>query len=273
MHSFKPTVCLSDPLIEYLSDEFLRTTMNEFAVAGEGAKNIVFTHPDVDYVIRMSFAHGGNCVFTYDIYSFAKAIDGCSSTSFCGLLNHSLDVMRRYVSRRPVKDIMSNESLITEKVQSVLPPASPGLIFGVNSEIARMRMCLQPRTSVDVFTISNTKGTACRLTEPLSIVLEVNRRYLGDVAGLLLHFERLSILDLVILAHGYVVDLAMMHHYHRWVPTDAHPGNLLYNLSSSGDLVFVWADFGRTSGEERAEAAVQVGGEHENSTVQCVEAA
>jgi hypothetical protein len=223
---------------------------------GQGAKNSVFGHEQSPFVLRMAFVHDGPCVLTGDIRPTLNSLNfGGATTNLTRLLTQSVTLLRTRI-RSPI-DIMSTASLSDELFQSVLPPSVPGLMFGVNNAIARVQLCVYD-PDIHIF---NEKGTACQLHMPLRLNLEMSRRFTGSVKSMAeLHAKQqpqFSGMDLLVLAFGYVHDLGLMLAYHNWFPTDAHPGNLLYNRTEGGDLSFAWHDFGRTSSESRVEAQVR----------------
>jgi hypothetical protein len=244
-----------DSTIESLAGSFVNEVWN-LKYIGQGAKNSVFGHPLSPFILRIAFVHNAQCVLTGNIIPALRMIN-VNRTSNLTMALHESIINLKYNLKRNVIDIMSATSLSEELLQSVLTSSVPGLIFGVNTAIARAQLCVDDSR---IRVVHMKVNSPCELKLPLRLNVEISRLFNGSVSSLAEHHSlrpEFSAMDVLVLAFGYVHDLGQMIAHHNWFPTDAHPGNLLYNRTGNGTLSFAWHDFGHTISESRIDAQIQ----------------
>jgi hypothetical protein len=264
----KASSCDVDSSMELFLEPFARR-VNELNMFAQGAKGFLIEYPGSPEVLRISCAHGADntrrgtdCVFTCDLAPHLQALqfEPAADSNMHIVLAKSIELYK--VNNKQLMDTISLSVLGDEHAFGVLPGSVANNVFGVNSPMYRQhwQICidaLNNQTAID-----NKKiGSTCAFQPPLRFVVEVSRRFAGSLVDLgLAHAEgriKLTASDLLYFGFGYFHDDREMLVHHNWFPTDAHPGNILYNMTLGGRPSCYWNDLGRTSSDGRLDGQIR----------------
>jgi hypothetical protein len=141
--------------------------------------------------------------------------------------------------------ILTSKEKLLEHARTSKIGSTAQLMFGANMPIFQTQVAINVKNN---FSIDFRNSL---LVEPLYFHIEIQNKFAGSLSGAIdaqsvsLNSNFLAV-DYAVLVVGYVNDFRV------WVdvgvmPSDAHTGNLFYNLSLQGNASFFWGEFGTAS--------------------------
>ncbi len=138
----------------------------------------------------------------------------------------------------PVKD------KIMEHNRAARIGSTPHLLFGTNVPIFKSQKI------INVTDCTSAVFRKSRLIEPIYLHIELQTKFTDSLASGLPRISppkhTFKAVDYAVLVIGYV------HDFRVWldlgvIPSDAHQGNIFFQLSKDGDATFYWGEFGPAS--------------------------
>ena len=227
-----PSCDCSSPFADKTSSKYLSLKFGK--CIGTGYKNIVVNlEGNAGLIARIGFIHDGNSVLNYrnsaDLKTFESALMEWRLSSANGLF--LADVLDQ-VTNNPTlaKDIVPRQHIESEVTFERLSQTGSQLVFQVVGTLHRVIIPLPPSQYI--------RGN-------ISVVVEYNLQMAGDIRSLSDgDFTEQNLLLLLLGVYNdqltFNTSVGMFHY-------DGHPGNILYNRGKSGELYFMWSDFGKTS--------------------------
>jgi len=227
-----PSCDCSSPFADKTSSKYLSLKFGE--CIGQGYKNIVVNlEGNVGLIARIGFIHDGNSVLSYrnstDLTTFESALIEWRSSSGNGLF--LADVLDQ-VTNNPTlsKDIVPRQHIENEVTFERWAQTGPQLVFQIVGTLHRVIIPLPPSQYI--------RGN-------ISVVVEYNLQMAGDIRSL--NDGDFTEQNLLLLLLGVYNDQLTFNTSVGMFHYDGHPGNILYNRGKSGELYFMWSDFGKTS--------------------------
>jgi hypothetical protein len=149
--------------------------------------------------------------------------------------------------------ILTSKDKRLEHVRTSKIGSTPQLMFGTNMPIFETQLPVN---------VTNSTGILFRnshLVEPLYFHIEIQAKFTGSLSGVIgressSEKSKFLAVDYAVLVVGYVNDFRV------WldvgvIPSDAHSGNIFYQLSNNGNVTFYWGEFGTASKPSNKNAA------------------
>ena len=272
----------SPSLEDAIFNKFIEPCMNVTAstsveLFASGAENSVFRFTQCPHLIaRLAFFHSGSCPLKVETYylglfvndaNFSKLPLSASTT----VLRDGFEQMRQKVvpilpgrmlaeifSRPPVRDIYFTLANVEQRFNGALASGSSGLVYSVIAPLASTTAACFTSSSGNFSELAEllmpnpgSSSQRCRFVPPLCVTIELHHRWDSSVDMLVK--SDLTLVDFAVLLLGYLHDCIQMYLQHGWWPYDSHPGNVFVNRTRGGDLIFAWADFGHSHGDNYKE--------------------
>ena len=256
----------NESLLIHRAEQFGFSAGGSWTILGEGAKNVVLAAPgNSSLVLRISLSHSGSCVAVVGHVAVVDMYDDMLLHPGHGpWLTTALRHLRAASSavEHRGKDIVPFDVIGLECQRASEMSASGGLVFAVNQPVLSMRSVCVGELGTVVAVDATSDGRHCSLTLPLQLNVDLSRRYTGTLYDLAEHPQKyaaaLRPVHVFVLAYGYFHDMLRVYDVMKWVPLDAHPGNLLFNGSDNGNITFTWSDFGTTDEQNGTRAEAQM---------------
>ena len=248
MHSFFFILSSFFPALSAISTEiFTQSTFSKYLTytfgecIGSGFKNIVLRLVERDdLIVRVCLVHGGDSVLKFrdpeEFKTYTSALDYWINYYPNNSLQSNVTRLLKAcsISKGENKDIVPRKDIENEIFFERMSQSRSQLNFQVSGNLHRVEMPL----------------VSTKFIQPnVSFVLEYNIKMAGDIRQL--EAKNLTESDMVRLLVGILNDQLVFKNSTGAYHTDGHIGNLLYQTGSSGEIYFIWSDFGKTSSSSR----------------------